>query len=248
VFPNVTILLQNRLEAIAFSPAQPPFAVPDSRIDGTPDKAENAHFFVALCSVERAPEPRRFLYVPRASNVLRERELHIRLLEEERDKQKRWLSSITADRDKLLELYHDQKQQLEEHNLWALQLERDWKAALERITQVQDELKIEQSAAAAMANGYAAKVDELQDENQRRAEWALETETRFSAQLANKSAELAEAVRLLDQAEGTLVERTKWAQQLQSKLQEMEAQLRMIRESRWLKLGRTVGLGPQVKS
>jgi hypothetical protein len=52
---------------------------------------------------------------------------------------------------------------------------------------------------------------------------------------------------LLDQAEATVVERTRWAQQLQARLQDLEAQLRMIRQSRWLRLGRTVGLGPQVK-
>jgi DNA mismatch repair ATPase MutS len=154
---------------------------------------------------------------------------------------------MTADRDKLLDLYTEQKGQLEEHNLWALQLEKDWKAALERITQVQDELKAEQAAANLMAEGYAQKVDELQDENRKRAEWATDLEARLSAQLANKCAELAEAVRLLDQAEATVVERTRWAQQLQARLQDLEAQLRMIRQSRWLRLGRTVGLGPQVK-
>lgn len=247
IFPAVTILLQNRVESIVFSPAEPPFSTPDARIDGSADDPDYAHFFLALCSPGRAPEPRRFVYVPRASNVLRERERHIRLLEDELAKNKRWLLSMTADRDKLLDLYTEQKGQLEEHNLWALQLEKDWKAALERITQVQDELKAEQAAANLMAEGYAQKVDELQDENRKRAEWATDLEARLSAQLANKCAELAEAVRLLDQAEATVVERTRWAQQLQARLQDLEAQLRMIRQSRWLRLGRTVGLGPQVK-
>lgn len=247
VFPQVTILLQNRAEAIVFSPAGEAIVTDEAEVEGDAGDPAAAHFFLALCSVESRPEPRRFTYVPRAANILRERERHIALLEDELVKQKRWLESMTADRDKLLDLYTDQKQQLEEHNVWALQLEKDWKAALERITQVQDELKTEQAAATAMADGYARKVDELQAENQKRAEWAMEVEARLSEQLAAKCAELAETVRLLDQAEATVVERTRWAQDLQKKLQEMEAQLRMIRESRWLKVGRAVGLGPQVK-
>ncbi len=64
--------------------------------------------------------------------------------------------------------------------------------------------------------------------------------------LTAKCAELAETVRLLDAAEATVVERTRWAQELDARLQPLEAQFRLLRESRWLKLGKTVGLGPQV--
>ena len=248
VFPGITILLQNRVGSIAFSPADDSSSEPEARIDGGAGDPATAHFFLALCSLQNSPEPRRFVYVPRASNVLRERERHIALLEEELQKKERWLAAITTDRDQLLELYAEQKRQLEEHNLWALQLERDWKAALQRITQVQDELKTEQAAANAMAAGYSQKVDELQDENRKRAEWAVEIETRLSTQLHSKCDELAETVRLLDRAEATVVERTVWAQRLERTLQDLEAQVQMIRESRWLKMGRAVGLGPELKS
>ncbi|HML16270.1 MAG TPA: methyltransferase domain-containing protein [Bryobacteraceae bacterium] len=248
VFPGVTILLQNRSEAIVFSPSGPAMVAGEADIEGLAGDPAHAHFFLALCAVSGTPKPRQFAYVPRAANILREREHHIALLEDELATNKRWLASMTADRDKLLDLYSEQKQQLEEHNVWALQLEKDWKAALERITQVQEELKSEQAAANAMASGYAQKVEELQDENRRRADWAMDVEARFSAQLASKCAELAETVRLLDQAEATVVERTRWGQALQAQLEELEAQLQMIRQSRWLKLGRTVGLGPQVKA
>lgn len=249
-FPQVTILVQNRAEAIVFAPTAPAMVTDEGWIDGEliQDPA-SAHFFLALCSMEEGrtlTRPRRVAYVPRTANILRERERHIALLEEELGKNKRWLESMTADRDKLLDLYTEQKQQLEEHNLWAMQLERDWRAALERITQLQDELKAEQAAANEMAAGYTRKVDELQQENQRRAEWAMETEARFSAQLAAKCAELAETVALLDKAEATVVERTRWAQQLQTKLGEMEALVALVRQSRWVKLGRAVGVGPRV--
>ena len=53
-------------------------------------------------------------------------------------------------------------------------------------------------------------------------------------------------MRLLDRAEATVVERTVWAQRLQTRIEAIEAQLAMIRQSRWVKLGRAVGLGPRV--
>ena len=102
------------------------------------------------------------------------------------------------------------------------------------------------AAAANVVAEYEKKVVELQEENLRRTQWALETEARLTAAVTAKSQELAEAVRLLDAAEGTVIERTHWAQKLQSELSALEAHVRMLRESRWLKLGRVVGLGPRV--
>jgi SAM-dependent methyltransferase len=245
-FPHVSILLQNRLESFAFYPEQPVFPRLEARIDGTRGSAAEAHFFIAVCGTTASPDPRSFIYVPRASNLLREREQHIQLLYAELSQTKQWLADVTEERQQLLELHATQTRQLEDHNRWALQLEKDWKAALERITQLQEELQSEQAAAARAVAGYENKVTELQDENLRRTEWALETEARLTAAIAAKCDELAEAVRLLDIAEGTVVERTHWAQRLDSQLNELEARFRMLRESRWLKLGRAVGLGPRV--
>lgn len=227
-FPSVSILLQNRTESFAFYPHAPVFPPLDARMDGTRGSPEQAHFFLAVCARGIPPELRSFLYVPRASNLLREREQHIFLLTSQ-------LDQTLADRQKLFELYQEQTQQLEEHNLWALQLDELRKAGLQRIVQLQDELT-------EVTAGYARRVAELQGENLKQTEWAIG----LSASLAAKCAELAEAVRLLDAAESTVVERTLWAQQLQARLETLEAQFRMLRESRWLKLGRAVGLGPQV--
>jgi len=245
-YPHVSILLQNRLESFLFSPADRPPQPPDTRNDGTPGPPEEAHFFVAVCSVNNRFDPRSFLYVPRASNLLRERERHIRLLEDELRQTKQWLDAVIADHKKLFDVHAEQTRHLEEHNRWALKLDQDWRAALARIVQLQEELKAEQAAGAEVALGYERAVTELQQENLRRTEWALETERRLTGELAKKSDDLAEAVRLLDTAEATVVERTLWAQQLHKRLEHAEAQVRMIRESRWIKLGRRFGLGPQV--
>jgi hypothetical protein len=227
-FPQVTILLQNRVEAFAFYP-HATFLPVDARMEATRGSPEEAHFFVAVCALERAPEARSFVYVPRASNLLRERELHIESLKSE-------LARITADRQQLLNLHQEQTRQLEEHNRWALDLESEWKAAQQRIAELQNDFHNEQlKAAAALAN--------LEEENTRKTAWAREAEARLAA----KCEELAEAVRLLDRAELTVTERTVQSQQLRARLEETETQLNLLRESRWLKLGRAVGVGPSVE-
>ena len=97
VFPNVRLLLQNRVESFAFHPAVS-FWPAEARIDGGGGSAEDAHFFIALCSRGQLPEPKSFVYVPKAANMLRERELHVEALE-------RQLAEIKADRQTLLELF-----------------------------------------------------------------------------------------------------------------------------------------------
>ena len=90
---------------------------------------------------------------------------------------------------------------------------------------------------------YTARVRELDEEIASKTEWALQ----IDRNLAAKSSELAATVKLLDTAEATVIERTEWALDLQSRVSEIEAQLAMIRQSRWVKLGRTIGAGPQIK-
>jgi SAM-dependent methyltransferase len=244
-FPHVQILFQNHLEASAFhgdSVAQPV----EVRVDASQHAPEEAHFFIGVCASQRLPDIRTFLYVPRAANILREREHHIRLLEGELTQSQRWLDQAIADHQKLHGLHQDLTRHLEEQNRWALQLERNWTEAQERIVQLQQELKTEQATSAAVVAAYNRKVAELEDENQQKTAWAIATETRLTADLAARAEHLAATVRLLDAAEATVIERTEWAQSLDAQLAQARAQLEMIRQSRWLKLGRAFGLGPSV--
>jgi hypothetical protein len=57
---------------------------------------------------------------------------------------------------------------------------------------------------------------------------------------------LAECVRLLEAAETTVVERTLWAQRAEKLRADLAAQLDLIRVSRWVKLGRKFGVGPNL--
>jgi SAM-dependent methyltransferase len=246
VFPNVTILLQNRLESQAFYP-HATFAPVDAKLDSTRGSPAEAHFFLALCSVNHPIETRSFIYVPRAANLLREREQHIFLLQNELAMTKSWLESVMSDRQKLIDSQHEMEAHLEEHNRWALQLDQDYKASLQRVSDLQDMMQAEQAKAIEMAAAYQRTVDSLEHENRRKTEWAIETDKRLSAALAQKCEELAETVRLLDQAEATVIERTAWAQDLDRRLQQANAKLGMIAGSRWVRLGRAAGVGPKLE-
>jgi len=227
VFPNVRFLLQNRVESFAFHPAAS-FWPADARIDGGGGTAGDAHFFIALCSRGPLPAARSFVYVPKAANLLRERERHVEALE-------RQVAEIRADRDALLEMFREQTVELEERNRWARQLDSDLKAAGQRIVALQDEL-------AEMAAGYGAQMAHLEQEDQIKTEWAR----RVSGELEAKCQELAHCVGLLDAAEATVRERTVWAQTAEQARAQLQTQMEMIRSSRWVKMGRSVGLGPKI--
>lgn len=231
-FPNVSIIAQNHTECITFHPLRRCFSTetrPGTRMDSM-DAANTAHFLIGLCSFrDPGPQPA-FVYVPKAANLLRERERHIRLLQDELDGTKAWLHETQDERAALVDLFRNQKRELEEANRWAAQLDGELKSASQRV----DRLQLE---AAGLAAGYQAKIDELEAENQAKTEWALGTEVRLGAELQEKCRELTECLALLQVAEQTVEERTLWAQRLDS-------ELNLIRASRWIKLGRKVGLGP----
>ncbi|HSP69776.1 MAG TPA: class I SAM-dependent methyltransferase [Bryobacteraceae bacterium] len=209
-FPHVQVLFQDRVEAFAFyDGAQAPGTEAD--IGGHAGDPHTANFFIGLCSCAPLPPLAAFLYAPRAANLLREREEHIRLLERELTQVRLWLEQTTTDRNSLLAAHSELQTQSETAQARAAQI-----------------------------------IADLNQENQRKTQWAIDTEQRLTAELAKHTARLAEAVRLLDRAEATVIERTDWARGLETQLQATAAQLAMIRQSRWLRLGRQLGLGPHV--
>jgi ubiquinone/menaquinone biosynthesis C-methylase UbiE len=227
VFSNVRLLLQNRVESFAFHPALS-FWPAEARINGGGGTAEEAHFFIGMCSAGPLPEPKAFVYVPKAANILRERELHIEALQLQ-------LAQITADREALLEVNGRLNHELVERAVWGEGLNAELKAAGERIGALQNEV-------VELATGYQAQVARMEQEDRVKTEWARKA----SAELEAKCRELAECVRLLDTAEATVCERTEWAQTTEAQRAGLAAQLEMVRASRWVKMGRTVGLGPEV--
>lgn len=170
-FPSVTVLLQNHVEAFAFYPDGPLPPV-DARVDGVRGTPQDAHFFLAVCSIERAATSRGLLYVHQGSNLLRERERHIHSLERE-------LEEARGQRDEMIRIHAELTHHLEEQN----------RLAQDRLDRVHKELED-------------------------RTAWAL-----------------------------SLSERV---QELTQRVEIFEARWNMLRESRWIKLGRKFGVGPQI--
>jgi SAM-dependent methyltransferase len=193
VFPCVTILLQNRTECIAFYPHRV-FAEASASLESASGSPDMAHFFFAVCG--RAPQDvaaTPFVFVPRAANVLREREQHIALLEKQ-------LAEANTELTALVEVHDRLNAHLEDQNRWALGTAEQLRQAQERIVQVQDEFKAEQERAHQVVDDYERVIAEL-------------------------TSKVESAVRRVSETENLLA---------------------MTRQSRWVRMGRAVGLGPDL--
>ncbi|MBI3472948.1 MAG: methyltransferase domain-containing protein [Candidatus Solibacter usitatus] len=252
VFPHVSLFLENHAAGVVFQPVEPD-ATSEVRVEGTCAPPES-HFFVAVCASRPQTGAPTFVYVPSAANVLRARERHIALLEAELRIKNQWLEKAKAelaglneDHQRVLAMFRRQTEELQERNRWAESLNRELAERGERVEQLQSELGAEQTAAREMARAYECKVAELEAENVRKTEWARDTEARLSKELEERGAQLQQCVDLLHQAERTVEERTAWARRLESEKAAVEAQLSLVRGSRWIKLGRRFGLGPELE-
>jgi len=224
-------------------------------VDEATSSPAESHFFVAVCALRPQTGAPTFVYVPRVANVLRERERHIELLERELETKNQWLERTTAelgqlnaDHQTVLAQYRKQIAESEERARWAEQLNRDLEASAVRIGELQQEFESEQAAARAVVEGYEAKVRELEAENEEKTRWALDTDARLTKNLEEKGQELAQCVELLHQAEQTIAERTAWAEELRAQARRLEEQVTLMKESRWVKLGRKFGLGPDLRN
>jgi len=244
-FSHVSVLLQNRTECLAFYPHKL-FSLVDARMDSSAGSTADAHFFIAVCAQRQLDTIRSFAYIPRAVNLLREREQHIEKLTREVSLKQQWVDELTTERDTLLTNVREIQEHLEAHNRWALTLERDLESACQRVTVLEGQYAALQAESLAMAQGYEAKVAELEQENQARAKWAIEIEERLTGVIEFERSRLGEALVRLEAAEGTAQDRLNWGNSLQRRLDHIEQIMGLIRSSRWMRLGRQFGLGPQI--
>jgi SAM-dependent methyltransferase len=296
VFPYVSMYLENHVEGVTFQPHEAGQTV-EVRVDAGDPAPDESHFFVAVCAHRRQLGNPTYVYVPRAANLLRERERHIGLLEGELAKKDEWLDKAQQDLAEFDRLSRQQKEELERSNQWAGELNQEveerrarivelqeefareqesaqkviegqeeelersnqWAEALNReleerrarIVELQEEFAREQESGRKVAEGYAAKVAALELDIQDKTRWAIDTETNLTAvirdqaeRLSHTVADLGTAVEALHHTEKELDERTAWALRLQDEARRLEEQVALFRASRWVKLGRTVGLGP----
>jgi SAM-dependent methyltransferase len=80
IFPKVALYLENHTDAIVFAPPAGGGSA-DATVEDGGANPDEAHFFLAICSLSGETVVPAFAYVPRAANMLRERERHIDVLE-----------------------------------------------------------------------------------------------------------------------------------------------------------------------
>jgi uncharacterized Zn finger protein len=141
-------------------------------------------------------------------------------------------------------MFREQKEELEQSNRWAEELNAGLGARGARIDELQEELARDQENARQVAAGYNAKVAALEQENREKTKWALDTEARLTAEIQKIAAVLGSTTAALEQTEKDLQERSAWALRLEEEKRQLEELLGMVRASRWVRLGRKVGLGP----
>jgi chromatin segregation and condensation protein Rec8/ScpA/Scc1 (kleisin family) len=202
--------VQNHVEGFVVQPVKT-FSAAEARVESGGGSPEESHFFIAVCALAPQTGAPTFVYLPRAANILRERELHIAKLEDE-------LAGRNEEIRLLAEAHQRQTEELEEHNRWAERLNEELEEARAAIAKVQWELESKTA-------------------------WAL----RVDGELTAKCEELARCVEQLHQTEKTVEERTKWALDLRLQIQELERRLASFRASRWVRLGKSVGLGPEAR-
>lgn len=245
-FPHVAFFLQNHTEAIVFQPAGDATAT-EVRAESAHSDPESAHFFLAVCAASTQTGAPRYVYLPSTSNVLREREQHIAKLEQELAAKSEWLEKSLREHEALVRQHGELKNELEERNRWAEGLNRELRDTTSRVAELQDELASEQTAARQTVQEYEAKIEELDTDIRSKVAWAQQLEARLMGELNAKSEELARCVSILHRAENDLEERTRWAQSLDARIQDLSSNVSAVRASRWFKLGRTLGLGPEIR-
>ena len=245
-FPSVEMFLEDHTEGILFRSAGRRGSA-DVRIEPSDDDPRASTFFIAVCAMTRQTGSPTFVYLPRTANVLRERSRHIARLQSELDMKNGWLSAARAEHKTLVDLHTEQTAELRRSNEWARRVEEELRASGERVVALQAELANEQRAAASVAAAYEARLAELEGELLQRTEWARSLEKDLSesgAALEHQTEELGKAVELLNTAEATVEERTRWALRVE---QERDELMRSIAASRWVKLGRVFGVGPELR-
>jgi chromosome segregation ATPase len=184
------------------------------------------------------------VYIPRAANVLRERERHIELLEHELAEKDGWLKKALSEHESLMNQFTALQKDLEQSNQWAAKLNEEIAQRRQRITELQEELEQEHKAWAETTAAYDAKVEELEKDVEDKIKWARDVEAALTADVRKQTADLVAAVEALHKTERELDDRTAWARRLEEQAGAYAQQLALVRESRWVKLGRKVGLGP----
>lgn len=193
VFPQVTHYVENHTDAIVFTPLNISDLV-DARVEESAPGTDDAHFFLAVCSVAGDTAAGPFVYVPRAANMLRERERHIEVLE----------SQLRERIARVVELQHELKSEQAKARARIDELEAEVRQAVDSATRIAGELDgkcVELAQSVEYLHAAERTVDE-------RTKWAQRTQAeadQLSGQLqrmwATRWVRLGNKLRLLPKPE-----------------------------------------------
>ena len=188
VFPHVAMFLENHVEGVSFQPHEA-WETVEARVDSGAPEAGESHFFVAVCAqLPQAGSPT-FIYVPRAANVLRERERHIAKLEEELARKDQWLGQAQRDLAEFDLQHKKQKEELERSNQWAASLNREVEERRRRVVDLQAELGEQTQWALRQVKELELAVEALHQ-----TERDLEERTAWALRLQEEGRQLAEQI------------------------------------------------------
>src|SRR5579871_6719944 len=122
IFPYVSMYLENHVEGVTFQPEEQGNTV-EVRVDSGEPAPDDSHFFIAVCAHRPQLGNPTFVYVPRAANVLRERERHIAKLEGELAQKNQWLDKAKQDLAETNAKHAVTLASLEKSNRWAAALD-----------------------------------------------------------------------------------------------------------------------------
>lgn len=235
-FPQVALFVQNHADCIVFKPVTITTSV-DLRLESKQEDPCESHFFIAVCALRPQLGSPAFVFLPTTANILRERELHIAKLEMEVATKTQWLKEQEIAHKQAIDRIHALMDEVEEKNAWAQRLNEELADATERLAKMDETIRN-------IAAAYDAKIAELEKEMASMVAWVRETEQRLDA----KSDELVRCLEMLHQTERELEQRSRWALELDQVRRELESRLNQVKASRWYRLGRAIGLGPEVRN
>ena len=246
-FPHVRIWSQNHAAAIVFAPPTPAAAVLEASGSRVP---EDSHFFIAVCGAVQGAREEVFAWVPESGNLLRERESHIAKLEAELARKDQWLNQALESHAALQREHEGTLLELRAKNDWATDLNTGIAERNALIVSLQKEAEEQLT----WVHGLKAHIADLERdlvssqtgaaELEARTNWARHLETQLNEKIAHVG------LLLVEQAEITgALERSRDAiVQLHGDVAGLREERRTAGNSRWLRLGRTLHLGPDLRT
>lgn len=293
VFPQVTMLLQNHVEGVAFSGGEAQGV--EVEISQKADDPASAHFFLAVCSTDPLPPVARFVHIPDSGNVLQTRERHIELLEGEVREKNQWFEDEKIARARMEEKVRTVEAELENQNRWARQANEEADRRAQVVSELQAQLKksnewarlrdaeaeergqrviaLQEEVARATAwarerdaeadergnrivelqnemaesnAGYEAAIEQWRQQKEASDRWAMETERRLSAERDEARRAFAGKTTEFENAQLQIAELERQLEHLCAQATELQMRLDMIAQSRWVRLGRTIRIGPEI--